>query len=58
MAFNVSIELTIKDSASFPVSNVPTRIRAITVRSFAVANKDGSILESIFIAAQPASSTV
>ena len=47
MAFNVSIELTIKDSASFPVSNVPTRIRAITVRSFAVANKDGSILESI-----------
>ena len=47
MAFNVSIELTIKDSVSFPISFIPRRIRAITARSFTVANKDGSILESI-----------
>ena len=47
MAFNVSIELTIKDSVSFLASIIPRRIRTITARCFAVANKDGSILESI-----------
>ena len=47
MAFNVSIELTNEDSVSFPASFIPRRVRAITARSFAVANKDGSILESI-----------
>ena len=47
MAFNVSIEPTIEDSVSFLASFIPRRVRTITARSLAIANKDGSILKPI-----------